>query len=140
MKDARVSSNRSSQSWIRLRSGVVGAAVFCLTQIPLLLLTADRDGITNPGWFLNSGRNVLIMAIALAVGAAVLSATTTAAGATPVSYGIGASVAMIVVLFAIGPGNIFPIVHVFGGAVIAWAVACGYGCIQAVRALRRLAR
>jgi hypothetical protein len=132
------SSNRLSPSSLRLRSGGAGAAVFCLMQIPLLLLQPDgQDGVSNPGWFLNSGLTVLWMATALAVGAGILSSTTAPTIANAVSYGIGACVAMAVVLFTIGPGTIFPIVLAVGAGVAAVAVGLGYGCIAAVRRLRR---
>jgi hypothetical protein len=53
-----------------------------------------------------------------------------------VFYGIGAVVAMIVTLVAIGPGNIFPIVIVFGAGLVVFAVGAGGTLGAAVRARR----
>ena len=131
------SSPASSLRGIRLRAAI-GASVFWLTQIPMLLLQPDRgDGISDPGWFLNSGTNVLTIAVAVAIGAAVLSSLTSPTFASALSYIVGACFAMAVVLVAIGPGNLFPIVLVMGGAVITAVVAVVYGCVNGVRGLRR---
>jgi hypothetical protein len=119
-----------------LSSGVLGVFVFCAVQVPLLLATrAVPGGMNAPGWFLNSGRNVLLVAAILAAGAAILSVRRRASVPDVVSYGIGAVAAMSVTLFAIGPGTIFPIVIAFGSCVVALAVLAGASCGAAVRAL-----
>ena len=48
-----------------------------------------------------------------------------------------AALAMVATLFGIGPGNIFPIVIVFGAIVVGVAVAVGAACGAAARALRK---
>ena len=117
-------------------SALLGALTFCAVQIPLLIATPPAAGITHPGWFLNSGRNVLLVGLALAIGAAVLTSRKQASDRDAVLYGIGAVVAMIVTLFVIGAGNIFPIVIVFGAGLVVFAVGAGGTCGAAVRARR----
>jgi hypothetical protein len=120
-----------------LLPGVLGLLAFCAAQIPLLLATtAVAGGMNSPGWFLNSGRNVLLVGSILAAGAAMLCLRRLASVRDAVFYGTGAVTAMIVTLAVIGPGTIFPIVIAFGMGVIALAVLVGAACGAAVRALR----
>lgn len=123
----------SRTSWL---SGALGALAFCAAQIPLLIAMPAAGGIAEPGWFLNSGRTVLLVGLTLAIGAAVLTARRQASDRDAIFYGIGAVVAMIVTLFVIGPGTIFPIVIVFGTAIAVFAVGVGGTCGAAVRARR----
>jgi hypothetical protein len=90
-------------------------------------------GIKDNGWFLNSGRGVLAVGLACAaVGALVgFSRRDSVRKATMVAG--GAVLAMIGVLFRIGPGTIFPIVIAFGAVVIGGATAAGAGVGTAVR-------
>ena len=117
-------------------SSLLGALAFCVVQIPLLLATPPVAGITAPGWFLNSGRNVLLVGLTLAIGAALLTARKQGSDRDAVFYGIGAVGAMIVTLFAIGAGSIFPIVIVVGAGLVVFAVGAGGACGAAVRARR----
>jgi len=125
---------------LQLLSGLAGVFAFCVMQIPLLIATPPVAGITAPGWFLNSGRNVLLVGLTLAIGAAVLTARKRASDRDAVFYGIGAVVAMIVTLVAMGAGNIFPIVIFFGTCLVAFAVGAGGTLGAAVRARRAHAR
>jgi hypothetical protein len=73
-------------------------------------------------WFLNAGRAVLFTAACIAT-AGFLAGTTAvreplAKVLRCVGVTVGACVAMAVVLFVRGPGNLFPIAFVIGGAVI----------------------
>ena len=120
----------------QLLSGVLGSLAFCAAQIPLLLLARPVPGITAPGWFLNSGRNVLLVAAALAAGVAVLTAQKSSSDRDAVFYGLGAVTAMIVTLVAIGLGTIFPIVIAFGCGLVAFAVGVGGTCGAVLRARR----
>ena len=117
-------------------SGLLGALTFCVIQIPLLIATPPAAGIEQPGWFLNSGRNMLLVGLALAIGAVILTARKQGSDRDAAFYGIGAVVAMIVTLVAIGPGNIFPIVIFFGTGVVVFAVGAGGTCGAALRARR----
>jgi hypothetical protein len=117
-------------------SGFAGAVAFCAVQIPLLIATPPGRDIADPGWFLNSGHSVLLVGLTLALGAAVLTARKRASDRDAVFYGIGAVAAMIVTLFAIGPGNIFPIVIVFGAGLVVFAVGAGGTLGAALRARR----
>jgi hypothetical protein len=118
------------------RSVLLGALVFSAAQVPLLIATPAVAGISAPGWFLNSGRNVLLVGLTLAVGAVLLTARKRASDRDAVFYGIGAVAAMIVTLFAIGAGNLFPIVIVSGAAIVTFAVGAGGTCGAALRARR----
>ena len=120
----------------QLLSGILGSLAFCAAQIPLLLLTRPIPGITAPGWFLNSGRNVLLVAVALAAGALGLTARKSASDRDAVFYGLGAITAMIVTLVATGLGTIFPIVVVVGCGLITFAVGLGGTCGAGLRARR----
>ena len=124
----------------QLLSGILGSLAFCAAQVPLLLLTRAVPGITAPGWFLNSGRNVLIIAVVLAAGALILTARKNASDRDAVFYGLGAVAAMIVTLVAIGLGTIFPIVIVFGCGLVAFAVGVGGTCGAGLRARQTNAR
>ena len=117
-------------------SGLLGVLAFCVVQVPLLIAMPPAGGIAEPGWFLNSGRNVLLVGLTLAIGAAVLTARKQASDRDAVLYGIVAVAAMIVTLFVIGAGTIFPIVIVFGTGLVVFAVGAGGTCGAAVRARR----
>jgi hypothetical protein len=122
---------RSSQ----LAGAACGAAAYCLAQIPLLLGSTAQDArIEDPGWFLNSGRNAGIIALAIALFAAPVFRRPGASAAHLVAYAGGAALAMTVVLFAIGPGNIFPIVILFGAIVIGVAASVGAALGSRLRA------
>src|SRR6185503_1447022 len=118
------------------RSVLLGALAFSAAQVPLLIATPAVAGISAPGWFLNSGRNVLLVGLTLAVGAVLLTARKRASDRDAVFYGIGAVVAMIVTLVAMGAGNIFPIVIFFGTCLVAFAVGAGGTLGAAIRARR----
>ena len=120
----------------QLRSGILGSFAFCAAQIPLLLLTRPVPGMPAPGWFLDSWRNILIVAAVLAAGAAVLTAPKSASGRDALFYGFGAVTAMIVTLAAIGLGSIFPIGIIVGCGLIMLAVVLGGTCGARLRARR----
>ena len=120
----------------QLLSGLAGVIVFCLVQIPLLIATPPVAGITAPGWFLNSGRNILLVGLTLAIGAVMLTVRKHASDRDAVFYGVGAVAAMVVTLVAIGAGNIFPIVIVIGGGLVVFAVGAGGTLGAALRARR----
>jgi len=87
----------------------------------------------NPGWFLNSGRNVAILGLTLTSGAAVLALSASDVVLRAAMFAVGAIIAMATTLFFIGPGNIFPIVIVIGGVIVALAVSCGAAVGSIVR-------
>ena len=121
----------------KLLPALLGALAYCVVQIPLLIATPPVAGTTEPGgWFLNSGRNVLLVGLTLAIGAAVLTARKQGSDRDAVLYSTGAVLAMLVTLFSMGAGNIFPIVIVFGSGLIVFAVGAGGTCGAAVRARR----
>ena len=113
---------------------VLGALAFAGAQVPLLVTAPAVAGVSSPGWFLNSGSNALVVGLVVALVAA--------AGAIQdlPFYGLGAFTAMVATLFAIGPGNIFPIVIVFGTCFLGVSIVVGGACGAGVRALRTLVR
>jgi hypothetical protein len=87
--------------------------------------------LTPTGWWLNSGRGVVITALVLA-GLAALVAGRALKGpfrsrqaAAMGALWAGANIGMAVVLFRSGPGTIFPIVLVVGAGISAIAVGAG---------------
>jgi hypothetical protein len=98
----------------------------------------DPAGTSTP-WFLNAGRAVAFTAATLLIAGVIagLSATISRYGAVARGCNIaaGAIVAMTIVLFAKGPGTLFPIALVFGAAIavmssvggtlVGWSLASG---------------
>jgi hypothetical protein len=112
---------------------VGGAGLFLSVQGLLFLTTAPIAGIQDSGWFLNSGPGVLAVGLACAVVGALVGFGRRDSGREATMVVAGAVLAMIAVLFAIGPGTIFPIVIVFGTVIIAGATAAGTAVGTAVR-------
>jgi hypothetical protein len=119
---------------------VAGFLTFLVPQFVLIVLSAAPLP-DNPGWFLNAGGNVRIIGIAVGVVAAVVAFLQ--AGrvlGSALTFAAGVIWAMLVTLFAIGPGNLFPIVIAIGGTVIAAAVTIGTVAGLAVRLTLGLVR
>jgi hypothetical protein len=110
-----------------------GAGLFLSVQTFLFLSAAPVAGIDDPGWFLNSGRGVLAVVVACAVMGALVGFGRRKGVREATMGAVGAVLAMTTVLFSIGPGTIFPIVLVFGTAIIGLATAAGTGVGTAVR-------
>jgi hypothetical protein len=88
-------------------------------------------------WFLNSGRAVAFTAASLVVVGLIVGVTTPARRGSMVAewnIAAGAIAAMIVVLFAVGPGTLFPIAIVIGGAVVGVSSVAGVLTGSALRA------
>ncbi len=83
-------------------------------------------------WWLDSRTGVMTMAISLLVGAAVAAPTLEKA----LALWLGVMSGSVVVLFSIGPGNIWPIVLVFAAAITSASVLAGVGAGRATRRLR----
>ena len=114
----------------------LGAATFVAAHA--VEVAGWRDwfhGVYAP-WFLNSGRAVAVTAGSLMVVAAIVALTVSdrrewfVAG---LSLAAGAAIAMAAVLFAVGPGTLFPIAIAIGAAVIAVSSAAGAFAGMAVR-------
>lgn len=111
-------------SALRWRAVLYGAAAFLIAHtIERIWWTSffASGGAAHSAWFLNSGRAVLFTAISVAVAGLVVGRMVSdrrdlIAGAA--SAAGGAIAAMIVVLFTIGPGTIFPLVIIIGGALV----------------------
>ena len=117
-----------------------GAAMFLAVQGVLFLTVAPTEGIRNSGWFLNSGRGVAVVAVFCAVAGALVGAVRRDNVLESTMVAGGAVLAMIAVLFSIGPGTIFPIVIVFGTVIIAGATLLGMAVGNELRERRRQER
>ncbi len=90
-------------------------------------------GMDDSGWFMNSGRGVSAVGLACVVVGGLVGFGRRDGVREAVMVASGAVLAMIAVLFSIGPGTIFPIVIVFGTAIVAGATAAGTDIGTAVR-------
>jgi hypothetical protein len=116
---------------------VGGSVAFAAAQLLLFLLAGQSaaPSIDNNAWFLNSGRGVLLTTIVLALAAAAMGLGSSPPGLWRAAVGFagGAAAAMVVVLFALGPGTIFPIVIAIGTGIIAVAAVTGVVIARTVR-------
>jgi hypothetical protein len=105
---------------------VVGIAAFLAPQVTLFLSTPDSPlGIKDPGWFLNSGRNVATITGVIAVVALLVAVRRRWTISETGAFGVGVLIAMVGTLFTIGPGTIFPLVIVVGAVVLGVAITIG---------------
>jgi hypothetical protein len=110
--------------WVRFGAGVL---TFALAHAIERALWTPWFGGDKVPWFLNSGQAIAFTLGLLVVGSAVVTALSPP---KPVVSGLGfaagAALCMTIVLFVgPGPGNLFPIVLAFGGAVIVFASVIG---------------
>lgn len=101
----------------------------------LVLIGAITAALTQPftptGWWLNSGRGVAITSTVLVLMAVATSflvrsgPMTRDRVAAAAALWIGANIGIAVVLFTVGPGNLFPIVLAIGAGISAAAVGAG---------------
>ncbi len=116
---------------------ILGGITFVAAQVPLLEPPPTSGG-ENMGWFLNSGQSlltILLAVAAIAMAQTALGWSSPMAGAIAVS--VGATIAMVITLFQIGPGNLFPIVIVMGGVFLGGAAFAGMGIGLALRHARK---
>jgi uncharacterized membrane protein len=116
---------------MRVGSVIVGAASFVAAHLVEVAAWQSwfNRGSTVPAWFLNSGRAVAFTMACVAVASALASASPRGgrreAAVRAGLVGAGAIVAMALVLFAIGPGTLFPLVVLIGALVLAVATVAG---------------
>jgi hypothetical protein len=111
--DAPVMLNRS-------RGFIAGALTFVVAHaIEVARWTTWFHG-TRPPWFLNSDAAMAFtLGVVFVASSIVVPAGLSERDSKGLGFGLGAVVAMTVVLFAgPGPGTIFPIVIVFGGTIL----------------------
>src|SRR5262245_22216284 len=96
-----------------------GGLLFAAVQWWLFRSAEPIAGMEDPGWFLNTGRGVAVIAIAFTVGGAIDGMSRRDAASEIVSIIIGGVIAMGIILFSIGGGTIAPIVIAFGTAIVA---------------------
>lgn len=115
----------------KLAGAGVGAAAFLAAHAIEVAGWRAWFGPQHEVWFLNSGRAAAFTAACLFAVAFVAAIASRARRDEAIAYGgspaAGAFVAMTAVLFATGPGTIFPIVLAFG-AVFA-IVTCVAGAV-----------
>jgi len=114
---------------VQWKSLLLGAATFVVTHLVVMRTWAMWfDGQREP-WFLNSGRAVWFTALCVVAAAALASAWWAGNRGEAMLHGAnvaaGAVLAMIGVLISVGPGTIFPIVILFGAAIVLVSSAVG---------------
>jgi hypothetical protein len=121
---------------IRWKSVLLGAIAFLAAHlIESAAWTTWFHGEYAP-WFLNSGRAVAFTAGLLLIIGLAAGINTVAWRDSMITAGnvlAGAVAAMIVVLFAVGPGTLFPIAIVIGAAVLGVSSAAGVFAGAALR-------
>jgi hypothetical protein len=120
-----------------------GAFTFVIAQMYLFATAPDGFADSaNCGWFLNASRGVWTIAYAVAAGAAAMSFLAHERLWLHAFYVAGVVAGMTVVLLAVGPGTIFPIVIAIGTVIVLMAVICGsfagYAVNVALRGLWQL--
>jgi hypothetical protein len=103
------------------------------------IVAAGVQRLTPTGWWLNSGQGVAITSMALtlmgiAVGVTAARPLSSRALLRSAWLWAGANIGLAVVLFVVGPGNLFPIALVFGAGISAIVVAAGSLIGQLARA------
>ena len=104
------------------------------------IAAASVQRLTPTGWWLNSGQGVAIASAVLAVLGIVVGVTearplSSGSVLRPICLWAGANIGLAIFLFAVGPGNLFPIALMFGAGISALAVAAGSLIGQLTRAL-----
>lgn len=122
----------------RLAYSLAGAVAFAAAQAVLFLIAGQPAGrsIDDAGWFLNSTSGIATMALVMAVGAVAAGRILPPRGIWQVwaAFTAGSAVALVVAVFAFGPGTIFPLVIAAGIAV------AGVGGLAGLLAARLLLR
>ena len=114
---------------IRWKSLLLGASTFVASHlVEATAWSTWFQGVAAP-WFLNSGRAVAFTAACVFAGGFFATAFNRLERRGAVIDGCnvagGAVVAMIVVLIAVGPGTLFPIVIVIGATILAATAVAG---------------
>jgi hypothetical protein len=108
---------------------LAGAVAFAAAQAGLFLVAGEgaRPTIDGNGWFLNSLAGISVMAIVAAAVRTVALRTwpTSSVWKGWMAYVAGAAGALITVVFALGPGTIFPIVIAAGVVVVGVGALAG---------------
>lgn len=110
----------------RLLALLSGATLFFAVQAWLFYAVAEISGISNSGWFLNTSRGVATVCITFAAAGALMGLLRSDAHQREATLAAaGGVVAMVIVLFHIGPGTLFPIVLAIGTVMIGGSTAAG---------------
>lgn len=129
-------------STLRWQAILYGAAAFLVAHTieRMMWVSFFAAGDTaHPAWFLNSGRAALVTAISLAVAGLVVGRSLSdRRELIPCAANVagGGIVAMIVTLLVMGPGTIFPLVIIIGGALVIAGAFAGALVASALSAKR----
>ena len=118
--------------------GVVGAATFAFVQV--LWTLGHTYGGLKGAWVMKTGLGIAFCFAVFAIVAGAASALQGSPGGLVRFVGAmlaGALVALVVALMIVGPGNLWPIVIVFDGAIIGGAILLGAAIGSAFRRTAR---
>ena len=117
---------------MRWLAAIAGVAAFTLAHVLTTQEWSAYGGQYEP-WFLNSGRSVLLTAVACAIAAGVVTGVNDTPRFVESGFltGGGAFVASLVILFwRVGAGTIFPIVIVVDAMVLLASSMVGAGLVS----------
>ena len=121
---------------------VVGFGTFVLLHVFFALTwnSLFKWHSVDVPWFLNSGASIVLTLTVLFVVSLIAGLCVHVSRRTRLLAGLGmwggANIAMIVVLFVLGPGNMWPIVIVMASLLMTPAVALGTALASLVQLLR----
>lgn len=102
-----------------------GVLLFAAVQAILFRVAIPVPAIKSGGWFLNTGTGAASVAASFLVLGAVIGLSRRNGILDAMFAALGGVVAMTAILFWLGPGNIFPIVVIFGTFVIGCSTCFG---------------
>lgn len=108
--------------------GLSGVAVFLLLQVffSQTWMNLFAWAKVTQAWWLNSGRSIFVtLVVVFLATVAVLAVRRTSLLASSLAMMAGLAIGMTVALLAVGPGNLWPIVLVFGWGLLGVAVGLG---------------
>ena len=124
-------------SSIKWKALAVGAAAFLAAHAVVAARWARWFGGEHEPWFLNSGRAVAFTAFCLLLAGLGASAWWARDRDDAMVHGLnvaaGAVLAMVIMLVAVGPGSIFPIVIAFGGMIALVSAGIGSSIVRAFK-------
>jgi hypothetical protein len=121
---------------LKWKSLMVGAATFVATHAIIVAKWDVWFGGAHEPWFLNGGNGPLeltagCLCVATIIAAALEARTQYESVIHGVNVAVGATIAAAVVLLAIGPGTLFPIVIAFCGGIAFVSTIVGAAVVAA---------
>jgi hypothetical protein len=102
-----------------------GAVLFGVIQAVLFRVAIPVPAVRGGGWFLNTGTGAAAVAATFLLAGVLLGVSRRSRVIEAVMVATGAIVAMVAVLFGLGPERIFPIVVMFGTFIIGGTTMIG---------------